>query len=99
MTKKKAANKKTAKNKMLRISDKAVLKHITCYNAPPADFDPTKAKARVLRKYGIPRRPDAKKEPHLRKIWDRAFASKPKFIKAQVAVDHILSKRKRPVIE
>jgi hypothetical protein len=91
--------KKTAKKKTLKMSDEEVLKHIICYDAPPVDFDPTTAKARVLRKYGIPRRPDAKKEPHLRKIWDRAFASKPTFIKAQVAVDHIMSKRKRPVIE
>ncbi len=84
---------------MLKMSDENVLKHIVCYDAPPADFDPSTAEARVLRKYGIPRRPDAEKEPHLRKIWDRAFASKPTFIKAEVAVDHTMSKRKRPVIE
>jgi len=93
------AKKKTDKKKPLKMSDEEVLKHIICYDAPPADFDPTTAKAQVLRKYGIPRRPDAEKEPHLRKIWDKAFASKPRFIKAQVAVDHIMSKRKHPVIE
>jgi hypothetical protein len=99
MAKKKMAKKKLAKKKMLKMSDEEVLKHIVCYDAPPADFDPTAAEARVLRKYGIPRRPDSKKEPALRKMWDRAFASKPTFIKAQVAVDHIMSKRKHPVIE
>jgi len=87
------------KKKMLKMSDENVLKHIICYDAPPTDFDPNMAEARVLRKHGIPRRPDAEKEPHLRKIWDRAFASKPKFIKAQVAVDHIISKRRHPVID
>jgi hypothetical protein len=87
-----------AKNKMLKMSDENVLKHIVCYDAPPTDFDPSTAEARVLRKHGIPRRPDAEKEPHLRKIWERALASKPTFIKAEVAVDHTMSKRKRPVI-
>ena len=87
------------KKKMLKMSDENVLKHIVCYDAPPADFDPNMAEARLLRKHGIPRRPDVEREPHLRKIWDRAFASKPTFIKAQVAVDHIMSKRRRPVID
>jgi hypothetical protein len=87
-----------AKTKKLKMSDEEVLKHIVCYDAPPTDFDPAKAEARVLRKHGIPRRPDAEKEPHLRKIWDKALASKPTFIKAEVAVDHTMSKRKRPVI-
>jgi hypothetical protein len=42
--------------------------------------------------------PDVEKEPHLRKLWERAFASEPTFIKAEVAVDHTMSKRKRAVI-
>jgi len=88
-----------ARKKRLKMSDEEVLKHIICYDAPPADFDPNTADARVLRKYGIPRRPDPEKEPYLRRIWDRTFASKPRFIKAEVAVDHVMSKRKRPVIE
>jgi hypothetical protein len=87
-----------AEKKMLKMSDGDVLKHIVCYDAPPTDFDPTTAEPRLLRKHGIPRRPDAKKEPHLRKIWDRAFASKPTFIKAEVVVDHTMAKRKSPVI-
>jgi hypothetical protein len=86
-----------AKKRMLKMSDEEVLKHIVCYDAPPPDFDPSTAEARVLRKHGIPRRPDAEKEPHLRKLWDKAFAAKPTFIKAEVAVDHTMSKPKRPV--
>jgi hypothetical protein len=87
------------KTKISKMSDAEALKHIVCYDAPAADFDPTTAAPRVLRKHGIPRRPDAEKEPNLRRIWDRAFASKPTFIKAEVAVDHTMSKRRRPLIE
>lgn len=81
-----------------KTSDQNTLKHITTYAAPPAGFDPKRAPARTLYKHGIPRRPDAVKEPHLKAIWDRAFASKPEFIKAEVEVDYVLNKRKRPVI-
>ena len=87
------------KMKMLKMSDEEVLKHITTYEAPPAGFDPQAAEDRLLRKHGIPRRPDAAKEPHLRKLWDQAFATKPKFIKAEVAVDHVMAKRQRAVME
>jgi hypothetical protein len=83
---------------MAKISDKEALKHFTAYAAPPEGFDPTVAEARLLRKHGIPRRPDAAKEPHLKAIWDGAFASKPTFIKAEIAIDHEMAKRKRPVI-
>jgi hypothetical protein len=83
---------------MLQMSDAEVLKHITTYDAPPAGFDPNTAEDRLLRKHGIPRRPDVVSEPHLKRIWDAAFASKPTFIKAEVAVDHVMAKRKTPVI-
>jgi peptidase A4-like protein len=81
-----------------KTSDQETLKHITTYAAPPRGFDFDRAAARTLYKHGIPRRPDAIKEPHLKAIWDRAMASKPTFIKAEVEVDHLLSRRKRPVI-
>lgn len=87
-----------ALQKMMKMSDEEVLKHITTYEAPPAGFDFNTAEPRLLRKHGIPRKPDSKKEPHLQAIWDRAFESKPQFIKAEIAVDHILSKRKTAVI-
>lgn len=80
------------------MTDEEVLKHIITYDAPPAGFDPNSAQPRVLRKHGIPRRPDAVKEAHLKAIWDSAFASKPTFIKAEVEVDYRLTKRKRPVV-
>jgi hypothetical protein len=84
---------------MLNISDEEALKHITAYDAPPEGFDPNVAEDRLLRKHGIPRRPDAAGEPHLRAIWDAAFASKPRFIKAEIAIDHVMAKRKRPVLD
>jgi hypothetical protein len=86
------------KHKTTQMSEEEVLKHITCYDAPPEDFDPFTADARLLQKHGIPRRPHPENEAHLRAIWDRAFKSKPKFIKAKVSVDPIMSKRKRHVL-
>jgi hypothetical protein len=81
-----------------KTSDQDTLKHFTTYAAPPAGFDMQRAPARMLYKHGIPRRPDAIKEPHLQEIWERAFESKPTFIKAEIEIDYMLSKRKRPVI-
>jgi hypothetical protein len=83
---------------MLKMTDKEVLKHITTFAEPPAGFDPNSAAPRLLRKHGFPRRPHEIKEPHLQAIWERAFASKPTFFKAEVEVDHVLAKRKRPVV-
>lgn len=39
----------------------------------PEKFDPMKATARQLAAYRLPRRPDAKTEPQLRKLWDRVM--------------------------
>lgn len=83
---------------MIEISDEEALKHITAYEAPPEGFDPNVAEDRLLRKHGIPRRPDAVREARHRAIWDAAFASKPRFIKAEIAIDHVMAKRKRPVL-
>ena len=82
---------------MPKMSDEEALKHIISYDAPPEGFDPNVAEHQLLRKHGIPRRPDAAREPRLRALWDSAFASKPRFIKAEIAVDHVVSERKRPV--
>lgn len=92
-------NREMEDENMLKISDEEALKHIIAYDAPPEGFDPNVAEDRVLRKHGIPRRPDATTEPHLRQIWDRAFESKPRFIKAEIAIDHEMAKRKRAVLD
>lgn len=68
--------------------------HYPTFELAPEDFDPYTAEPRLLRKYGFPRRPDIKTEPGLRKLWDNVFASKPKLIKAELAVDHKRAKLK-----
>jgi len=83
---------------MPNISDEEALKHITAYDAPPAGFDPNVAEDRLLLRHGIPRRPDATREPRLRAMWDAAFASKPTFIKAEIVIDQVMAKRRRPVL-
>ena len=40
----------------------------------PQSFDPMKATARQLASYRLPMRPDAKKEPQLRALWDRVMS-------------------------
>jgi hypothetical protein len=50
---------------------------ISTYKEPPDGFLPVKATTRELLLYGFPRKPDPKKEPQLRAIWDKAF-SKPR---------------------
>jgi len=40
----------------------------------PEGFDPMKAKDRHLAAYRLPRRPDAKKEPQLRELWNRIMS-------------------------
>jgi peptidase A4-like protein len=40
----------------------------------PEGFDPLRATDRQLRVYRLPRRPDAKKEPELRSLWDRTVS-------------------------
>jgi len=54
------------------------------FEAPPKDFDPITAAPLDLARYGIPRRPDPQKEPVLRGQWDRVFALKPNFVKANL---------------
>ncbi len=84
---------------MQKMTDQEALSHFIAYDAPPEGFDPNVAEERLLRKHGFPRRPDAAREPHLRAIWDRALASKPRFIKAEIAIDPVMAKRKRPVLD
>ena len=82
-----------------KMSDKDAMKHFRTYAAPPYGFDPDDAPPRMLLKHGLPRRPDARKEPQLRAMWDNVFSSKPTFITAEIAIDHTLTRRKRPVIK
>jgi hypothetical protein len=40
----------------------------------PEGFDPMKATARQILAYQLPRRPDSKKEPQLRELWERTIS-------------------------
>jgi len=70
-----------------------VLQLYRTYDPPPKDFDPRTASDEQLRRHGIPRRPDPEREPKLARLWWRAFARKPKFIKAELAIDRLMSRR------
>jgi len=80
------------------MTDQETLKYYRMYDPPPADFDPLQAEDRLLRVHGFPRRPDAVKEPRLRELWDKAFSTKLSIVKAELAVNHELTKRKRTSI-
>lgn len=67
---------------------KANLK-ITTFAAPPSDFNPVTASNDRLALYGIPRRPDATKEPVLRQLWDRVFSKPVTFVQAQLVEDTV----------
>jgi len=70
-----------------------VLELYRTYDPPPKDFDPITASDEQLRRHGIPRRPDPEREPKLARLWWRAFARKPKFIKAELTIDRLMSRR------
>jgi hypothetical protein len=47
---------------------------IRTYELPPPGFNPLTAAPRLLQRYGLPKRPDAKSAPELLKSWEAAFA-------------------------
>jgi len=53
---------------------------IITFPRPPKGFNPKTASHTLLAQHGFPRRPDAKTEPGLRRLWDRAFDRNPTFI-------------------
>ena len=50
-----------------------MMERFTGFPVPDAPFDPSKACADLLRKYGLPPRPDPVRQPLLRRTWDRGF--------------------------
>jgi Peptidase A4 family len=68
------------------------------FDPPPDGFDPQTASEENLLRYGFPRRPDPEREPHLMRLWQRAFALAPRLqmIKAELEVDDIMKKRNLP---
>lgn len=74
------------------------------FEPPPEGFDPHTAPQEVLRRHGLPRRPDPDREPALARLWKRALVRPPTFIKAELAVDELMSsrgpqRRRRPAVE
>ena len=63
------------------------------HDPPPAGFDPLAASDRDLLRYGLPRRPDAEREPELARIWERAFSSPLTYARASLAIDKELRNR------
>jgi hypothetical protein len=62
---------------------------IATFAAPPKNFNLLTASDKELAVYGIPRKPDAVKEPGLRKLWDRAFSRPVNFVKAELVEDKV----------
>jgi hypothetical protein len=63
------------------------------YEPPLEGFDPDTAPQQVLRRYGLPRRPDPDRKPGLARLWKRALVRPPTFIKAELAVDELMTGR------
>lgn len=69
------------------------------YDPPPSDFDPHSAPNRLLRKHGLPDRPDPERDPHLARLWKLAFPGPTTFVKAELAVDPDFRRRRSPTGE
>ena len=65
------------------------LKQVRRFEPPPAKFNPMKASARELVRYGFPRRPDPKKEPELAGLFKKAYSRPIKPIMAEVEIDRV----------
>ena len=63
------------------------------YHPPPDGFDPHTAADELLRRHGLPRRPDPGREPSPARAWRRAFARPVTFTGAELAPDPVLSSR------
>jgi hypothetical protein len=70
-----------------------LLSRIRTYDPPPKGFDPRTATDEVLRRYGLPRRPHPEREPELARMWKLAFSRPITFVKAELAVDSVMSNR------
>ncbi len=63
------------------------------YDPPPKEFDLRTATPHALRRHGFPRRPNPETEPQLDRIWKHAFARTPNYVKAELAIDPVMSAR------
>jgi peptidase A4-like protein len=70
-----------------------VLTLMHTYDPPPAGFDPHTAAPALLRRHGLPRRPDPATEPELARLFKRAFIRPARYVKAELAIDPVMSRR------
>jgi hypothetical protein len=66
---------------------------VRTFPAPPVGFDQTAASDEELLRHGYPRRPDAKTEPVLRRLWDKALMRRPTFVRAELVEDKVWRSR------
>jgi hypothetical protein len=64
-----------------------VLGHYRVWDPPARLLDPREASAQLLQAHGLPRRPDPDAEPHLARIWERAFTRPITTVRAELSVD------------
>lgn len=69
------------------------LERYRTYDAPPKDFDLLAATPFELRKHGLPPRPDPRLQPKLDEIWRHVVSRSPNYIKAELAIDSVMSGR------
>jgi len=77
------------------VTTQSALERFRTYDPPPQGFDPMTAPDELLRRHGFPRRPDPKTEPQLAKLFERAFATPRNYQRAELAIDHALTRRHR----
>ena len=66
----------TDPGKLRIVSDRIIeelKKRFSGFAAPDGEFNPSTAAPDVLRKYGLPPKPDPERQPRLREVWDAGF--------------------------
>jgi hypothetical protein len=66
------------------------LKQVRTYSTPPAKFNPLKATARELARYGFPRRPNSETELELTALFKKAYSRPIRPIRAKIEIDQVL---------
>ncbi len=69
------------------------LSHAGGFDPLPPGLDPRSVTDDVLRRHGLPRRPDPVRQPKLLRQWNRMVAQPTRFIRAELAVDPVMTAR------
>jgi hypothetical protein len=68
--------------------------HERGFEPPPRGFDPTTASPDALSRHGLPRRPDAEREPYLAERWASVFGRPLEIVAAQLPSDPVTVRRR-----